>query len=498
MSEPVIVFGAGLGGMSAAVALAQRGVKVLLIEKEPRLGGYAISYNRRGYAFDLALHVVPAGGPGQQFHRLITELGLDKTVSFLRLKESFRVHLGEYSFQMPNDYDSLFDSLEREFPREKHNLLAFRKDMEKRLRVYAPIFDDSVSKWISVPPFLLRIPVFLKHSHMPVRKYFERFFRDERLMAILFQGSLFMGIPMDEFPTINFMMMFHVLFRTGMYTISGGGQAITDALINRLDELGVDVVTNAEVSKVLIENGTAVGVRTNDGVEHRASGVIAGGNIPQLAGELIDSSHLPDSYLRKVKSADVSLSVLALNLGLDCHPNELGIDGHIAIAFPDENIDRWVKQQRDSCTINAFSVTAHANTEPAIAPPELSTVSIIAGTNGEKWISLSDEDYRRTSQEVIEDIIIKAGKFYPRLPEHIIIKDLATPRTMKRYTNCPSGAIMGFNCSCGRHRRIMEIGNIPIKRLYPAGAWTKRLGGFMESMKAGACAAQKLSRVLER
>ncbi|HET8588215.1 MAG TPA: hydroxysqualene dehydroxylase HpnE [Nakamurella sp.] len=54
----VAVVGGGLAGIAAAVALADRGWRVTLLESRPRLGGAAYSFDRSGLTVDTGVHVV--------------------------------------------------------------------------------------------------------------------------------------------------------------------------------------------------------------------------------------------------------------------------------------------------------------------------------------------------------------------------------------------------------------------------------------------------------
>jgi len=495
VNAPVVIVGGGVGGLAAGVALAQEGVDVCLFEQRPRVGGYAVAWQRDAHLFDLALHVVPAGGPGQAFSNLVTDLGLGEDVAFVRLREGFRVLLGDYSFEMPNDYEALFSRLHDEFPAERPGLVAFRKDLERYVRVYARLFDSSISKWRSLPPFLPRIPTFLKHTVLPVERYLARFFQDPRLKAILIQPAIFMGIPMSEFPTITFMMMFYILLSQGMYTVRGGGQALTDALHRRLGELGATVVTGMKVETVIIREKRAVGVRTQDGTEHPASAVVSGVSTPCLVNEIVGRSHFPSRYLAVLEETRPSLSAFVMNLGLDCPPCEIGILNYITVSFPDANIDGWLRSQRESRLLHGFSITAYANADPNSGRSQV--VSIVGGSCAQAWFELDQADYPRVKKQVAQDLLAEVERLYPGISEHVETTDVATPRSLHRLTGNPSGAILGFDSACGMHRRIMSVSRLPIAGLYSAGAWTDRLGGFMQSMEAGARASKKLLKDLK-
>ena len=486
------MIGAGIGGLAGGVRLLQRGHHVTLLEKEPRVGGYAVSFRRHGFTFDLALHVVPSGGPGQEFAAMIETLGLSTSVRFIRLRDGFRVHLGDYHFQMPGDYDSLLESLEREFPAEKKGLLLFHKDLQKYVSIYARVFDITVPGYRAIPSFLLKIPAFLQHSMLPTKTYLERFFHDERLMAILFQPAAFMGIPMRDFPTVNFMMMFSLLMKNGMYTIAGGGQRLTDSLKDRFLELGGTLSTNTAAERVIIKKKKAVAVRLSDGQLLPCDAIIAGNNLYDIVNNLIGRAHFPERYCRNLDTLKPSVSVMALNLGLDCSPHELGIDYHIAMVFPDADIDGCFDRQSRQIEPAGFSITAHGNSDPGFTEGGGHTLSLIGGTAPELWLAMNEEQYRQEKDRVSRKLIAMAERQYPGIQDHKVASDLATPRTMARYTGNPLGAIMGLNCTVGSHRHILKAVKMPIANVILGSAWTNKLGGFMQSVKSGILAAERI------
>jgi len=492
MDKSILLIGSGIGGLSCGVKLAQQGIDVTLFEKEPRTGGYATSFSRRGYHFDLALHVVPSGGPGQEFASMVNSLGLADDIKFIRLKQGFNVILGDYRFQMPNSYSQLIKKLCLEFPAEKENIHRFSEDLEKHVTRYIPIFDYTIPNYRALPSFLPKIPAFLKHCKQGTKGYLKQFFNDGRIIAILFQPAAFMGIPMRDFPAVNFMMMFYLLMKNGMYTIAGGGQALTSSLKKRFQQLGGTLITKTQVERIIIKDRMAVGVMTSEGREYRGSSVIAANNIYDVVNDLVGRSYFSKSYLDNLDSLSPSISVLALNLGIDCHPKDLGVNIHISMIFPDSDIDRCMDEQRQQIDINGFSITAHCNSEPESVDNKHYSLSLIGGTDPDQWLTMSDEEYYREKERIIKQLINKTEALFPGLKSHIQVTDLATPRTMQRYTANPSGSIMGFNCTCGSHRQIMQAANIPISNLSMGGAWTSRLGGFMQSMKSGILAAEQI------
>ncbi len=488
----IVVVGSGLGGLAAAVRLLQRDFRVTLIEKEPRVGGYAIGYRRQGYDFDLALHVIPSAGSGQEFSLLLDRLNISKEVESLRLAHGFKVFLGNYHFQMPNNLQKLLVTLADQFPKEERGIQRFHRDLVTYLPSYAPLFSYGIPLHKALPKFLLRLPSFLKNSNLPTKSYLDRFFKDDRLKAILFQPAAFMGIGMERLPTINFLMMFYLLLNDGMYTIKGGGQALSKGLERKFRHLGGELRLNTQAEKFILKNKKVVAITTSSGQELACDGVIAGNSLYDVVERLVGRSSFSKSYLDTLDNLQPSVSVMALNLGLDCHPRELGIENHISMVFPDADLDVCFTRQKRFLQPLAYSVTAQGNSESDGHGSSNNTLSIIGGTAPKKWLEMNSATYTKAKSRITQNIIQTVADKFPALPKHIVVSDLATPRSMQRYTGNPLGAIMGFDCTVGSHRKLIQVSRLPIKNVSMGSAWTHRLGGFMQSLKSGILAAEQM------
>ena len=69
-------------------------------------------------------------------------------------------------------------------------------------------------------------------------------------------------------------------------------------------------------------------MRTSDGTEYPASAVISNVNTPVLFKKLVGKSYFPSSYIATINILRPSLSVVQMQIGLDCHVRDIGITNH--------------------------------------------------------------------------------------------------------------------------------------------------------------------------
>ncbi|MDX9723379.1 MAG: FAD-dependent oxidoreductase, partial [Myxococcota bacterium] len=86
MSEPrIIVIGAGLAGLSAAIYARLNGFRCTVFEQHNLPGGVCTAWNRRGYTIDGCIHWLMWTKPGSSMYEVYRELGLVDAEAFMPL-----------------------------------------------------------------------------------------------------------------------------------------------------------------------------------------------------------------------------------------------------------------------------------------------------------------------------------------------------------------------------------------------------------------------------
>ncbi len=87
----VIAIGSGLTGLATAVTLATKGKKVLMLEHHYVPGGYATSFKRKGFTFEVSLHQTLALNEGGYMHDILSKLGVMDKITPIRLSSTLKL-----------------------------------------------------------------------------------------------------------------------------------------------------------------------------------------------------------------------------------------------------------------------------------------------------------------------------------------------------------------------------------------------------------------------
>ncbi|MBU3918241.1 NAD(P)-binding protein, partial [bacterium] len=126
----VIVIGAGNGGLTSAATLAQKGVKVLVLEQHNIPGGCATSFCRGRFEFEVALHQLSGLGTAKKpgpLRGLLTKLDVMDKLEFVQMTDLYRMQIipEDLSITLKPDREMIVEELTKHFPAEKQGIKGY-------------------------------------------------------------------------------------------------------------------------------------------------------------------------------------------------------------------------------------------------------------------------------------------------------------------------------------------------------------------------------------
>jgi diapolycopene oxygenase len=433
----VIVIGAGLGGISAAISLAQRGYRVEIHEKNEKIGGKLNVLRLDGYSFDLGPSILTLP---HLFQRLF-ERSNRKMEDYFRIvpvRPHWRCFFEDGKcIDLDPDPAKMAAAAEKagEEPKNVEDFLAYSGRLydlidsgyfQKGLETTAD-FARFYGKWKFLQFDLFRnmhggVSKYLKTPHMrDIFDYFIKYVGSSAYRAPAFMNCL---------PTIQ--------FRHDLWYVEGGLYNIALGLRRLLEEIGVAVYCNSAVAAIRTEAGRATGIETADGTFHPADIVVSNMEVVPACRDLLKLD--PALMAKMEKRLEPACSGLIIDIGLKTTYPQLA---HHNFFFSRDQKSHFRSVFRDYELPGdpTIYLVAASKTDHTVAPAGCDCLKIlphIPHIRPDK--PLSREDYSKHKEQVY-DKLERMG--LRNLRQNIVVEHMWTPLNIQQQYNSNRGSIYG-------------------------------------------------------
>jgi len=436
--KSIVIIGAGLGGLSAAIALASEGFDVELVEKNDKVGGKLNILHKDGFAFDLGPSILTMP---HIFEALFTRAGkkMSDYVEIQTVEPHWRnffedgttLDLTPEPEAMRRELDKLGPEAAAEFAR----FLAYSKKLctETEAGYFAKGLD---SFWDLIsfygPMRSLRGFDVFRSMDQGVR----RFISNPKLVDILNYFIKYVGSSPYDAPALMNLLPY-IQFEYGLWYVKGGMYGLAQALERLALELGVRIRLNAEVAEITREGSRATGIRLKDGEVLPSDLVVSNMEVIPAMKQLLNSS---EAVLNKVRRFEPSCSGLVLHLGVDRIYPQLAHHNFFYSDKPREHFDAVFQQNKLSDDPTVYLV-APCKTDPAQAPAGCEIIKVLPHIpHLDPDNRLSAEDYRAFRERVL----VKLERMgLSDLRRHIVTEEYWTPHDIQARYYSNQGSIYG-------------------------------------------------------
>jgi all-trans-retinol 13,14-reductase len=504
-----IVIGSGVGGLVAGAMYARSGRRVLVLEKNPSVGGAASVYRVGELTIEASLHELDGLDEGDTKYPVFQRLGLFDAIDFVEVGDLYEVRsplLGA-PFVMPSGLEEGRAATVARFPGHARGLEDyFDRIVAVRKVVRYVAGRRAQPKWrqlLGAPLFPLRTIALVRERKNSVADALRGRFGDDEAVKLALAAHL--GYYGDDPELIWFpyfalaQASYHV---GGGHYPRGGSKVLALRLADLIAEAGGEVRTGRRATGIVCEDGGVAGVDHVDAADGggqvtSAASIVFGNAAPSALAEMLPPS-LRTAFAAAYSDRTPSTSLWTLALGFQRPPREFGVHSWSTSVFPG-----WIEALSDvrlSVPLLAdppgdrlpyfiFVDYSHVDAGLTSTAPYLGTICGL--DRAENWAGLTPEQYEERKARWTDALIQAVDTEFPGLGGAVTTSELTTARSIESYLGTPGGAVYGFAPEPGKASFARP--ETPVDGLLLASAYTG-FGGYSGSIMGGTAAAGRALR----
>jgi phytoene dehydrogenase-like protein len=428
-SYDVVVIGAGMAGLAAAIRLRMAEKRVLLVERHNAPGGLNSFYAQGGRKFDVGLHALtnyaPPGKRGP-LTKIFRQLRINRDDWDLAEQFQSRIVFPGVDLAFSNDYAFFEAQVADRFPRSIDGLrrLVAEMDALEATRLEA--------RWTSS------------------RERLDALLPDPLLREMILCPVMFYGSAEEHDMDFNqFTLLYRALFLEGFARPYAGVRQIIKSLLQRYRELKGEKRMKCGVKAFLSDGPTVKRLELDDGTVIETKAVLS------TIGRLETDRLAPEGSLKKTEVATESPSARVGQLSFaetisifPEQPRDLGWEDTIVFFNQEEKFhyEKTGERQIDLrsgviCFPNNYDYSGERQLEEGF-------LRVTAQADWDFWSTAPEEIYRAAKETWFPKVQDTALAVLPKIQgkpfaERVIATDMFTPRTIHHYTGHLGGAVYG-------------------------------------------------------
>lgn len=484
MNNKVIIIGGGIAGLSAGVYAQRCGFAATVLESHSMAGGNCTSWKLGSYLVEGGMHWLTGSSAKEPLHKLWRTVGaLDDSVKISYHEPFFEYDHEGAPIRMYRDVDATEKHLLAISPSDEKAIKELCNNIRKVKNLAMPIIDIQgvkVTKKTYVPATML----FSALSGLRMMNKFSKILRSDYIDRFKHEGirNLLRSYTNDKTGVITLFFSMGIMARGDGGFPAGGSLPFVQRIVETFTSLGGELLLNTKASRIIVENGCAVGVMVGEKRLNAAAVIVASDTMSMES--LFDIPPKADwlDEMRAVTEPTMCTFVsLCINANLDKYQKNL--------MFKLKQQLKIAEREYEYINVNNYA------NDPYYSPQGKTVLTIILdGDTYDFWKKAQAENrYSEEKQKIATAIIAALSTQMPEMAETVEICDVATPLTYERYCGNWKGSWMTEMTPSIKMTTYPAV--IPgIAGVYFAGQRMQPPGGLPTALASGRTAVQYLCR----
>jgi phytoene desaturase len=420
-TDHVVVVGAGLAGLSAALRLAGAGRKVTVVERESVPGGRNGLMKKDGYSFDTGPSVLTMPDLIADALACVGE-DIKDWLDLVPLSPLYRAFYADGSqLDVHADTNRMQDEIAKTISKEE--AIGYGKYVDFVTKLYKYEMKDFIDRNIDSPLNLLTpnlAKLIALGGFRRLAPKVNQYLKDPRTQKVYSFQAMYAGVSPQQALAI-YAVIAYMDSVNGVFFPKGGMHAVPRALAGAAEKHGVKFKYNTTVSSIEKSNGRATAVLTENGERIPCDVVVLNPDLPVAWRDLLGKEPL------SVKRLNYSPSCVTLLLGSNKSYDHLA---HHNIHFGDSwkgVFDELIKK-KTLMSDPSILVTLPSKDDPSLAPAGKSSYYVLFPTPNLS----ADIDWKKIGPKY-RDEMIKAleDRGYTGFGDSIEVEHMTTPLDWK-------------------------------------------------------------------
>ena len=505
-----IIVGGGHNGLATAAYLGRAGHKTLVLERRPVLGGAAVSEHPwPGYTVSTLSYVLSLMPP-----EVIRELELPRHgLKLFPLAADYYVPFPDGShLLLTKDPKQAYEEIGKFSKKDAEAWPLFSAYLAKIARLVRPLLlmtppavgAKSPADLLELARFAWKMKGldvqgtadFVKVMTLSVAELLEEWFESPQVKAARCVSGAIGTYGGPYTPGTAYVLLHHYIGEVeGQMAewafVRGGTGAVSDAIGADAREHGAEIRTGANVSRIRVQAGRAVGVTLADGTEISARMVISNAHPKITFCDLVDSKELPEAFKRAIDNYKTRSGTVKVNLALGEAPRFNGLseaDSATAARSFIQLCDsmEYLEQAFDDAKYGRPSARPYSDgvlptmVDESLAPAGKQIMSCFTQYVPASW---SKAPHRQELEAYADRVVEGYARFAPNLPGAIEHRQVLGPYDMEQEYGLVGGNIMHGDLTLDQLLSWRPVAGYadyrtPIKDLYLCGSGTHPGGGI--------------------